>query len=107
MASPIIDYMLSEKSEIFNISAVAASSGQKIGVASVCKNEKYVNRYLLVRDLDTQKLIQVFASRVIPCTRDKQIVLSPDDAANLGWLPTTPGAYVEVVTALPGYKFAI
>lgn len=105
MASPIIDYALSEKSQIFIISAVAASSDQEGGTASVCIDEKYLNRYLLVRDLKTQKLIQVFAKGVIPCTSDKHIVLSPVDIVTLGWQPSTVSADVEVVTALPGFMF--
>ena len=107
MTAPIIDYALSEKSETFKVSAVVASSDDKTGMVSVCNNEKYLNRYLLIKDFESQKLIQVFADRIIPCEEDDFIVLSPDDAAHLGWQSTANSKDVVVVTALPGYKFVI
>jgi hypothetical protein len=107
LTTPFIDYALSEKSETFNIEALAAATGKEAGQASVCQNVRYVNRYLLVKNLKTQHLIQVFASGVIPCTGDKHIVLSSVDAAKLGLQPNSTSTIVEVVTALPGYIFAI
>jgi len=106
LASPIIEYLLSEKPDVFNIEALIATSDQEAGKAFVCQNSNYANRYLLIRDQKTQGLIQVFAGGIIPCPNNKHIVLSPVDVPKLGWQLNDTSAIVEVVTALPGYKFA-
>lgn len=105
MSSPIIDHTLSEKSETFTLSLVKSSDDNEIGMASVCIDEKYISQFLLIKDSTSDKLVQVKADKGIPCTGEKQIILNTTDAANLGWLPPVDGAYVEVTTALPGYKF--
>ena len=107
MASPIIDNRYFSKNEVINIEAITDVSGIERGTAAVCHDVKYANRYLLVKDNATGKLVQVFSSNLVPCSDEKRIILNREDAVNLGWDVSNAKSIVEVVTALPGYKFAI
>jgi len=106
LSPPILDYFFFPRSELFDVEAKIGVPLEQ-GKASVCQNVGYANRYLLVKDKKTQRLIQVFASSLIPCRETKQIILSEKDTSNLGWSVGTNSSKVEVVTALPGFKFEI
>lgn len=107
LISPIIDNTFFTKSHVFDIEARTGILDLEEGKAAVCQNVGYANRYLLIKDKKTQKLIQVFASLLTPCRETTQIVLSARDISTLGWSAGTHSSAVEVVTALPGYKFEI
>lgn len=106
LASPIIDYTFFTKSKIFDIDAKIGITDLEQEKAAVCYNADYSNRYLLIKDIKTGRLIQVFAASLIPCGTTKLIGLSNKDAHQLGWTTENSGM-VEVVTAPPGYKFVI
>lgn len=108
LVSPILDYTFfkeSKSSKPFNIEAKIGVASLEQGKAEVCHDAEYKNRYLLVSDKKTEKLVQVFASSLIPCTETKQIRLTEKDTNLLGWNTGTSSSMVEVVAASPGYKF--
>jgi len=108
VTSPIIDFKYFSTSKVLNMEAITNVSNVKRGYASVCHNAHYANRFLLIRDHITGKLVQVFSGSLEPCTSGKQhITLNNEDAVNLGWDAVNDSGNVEVVVALPGYKFAI
>jgi hypothetical protein len=116
LASPLIDNMLRPKSEIASVEprqksyvmkAKAGAADLNIGIAAVCQDADYINRYLLVQDKETGRLRQVFAKSIIPCHENKFITLSTDDVSKLGWGPETKSGEVHVVVSPPGFMFAI
>ncbi|NOZ53031.1 MAG: hypothetical protein GXP08_07790 [Gammaproteobacteria bacterium] len=107
VATPIVDYKYFSPNNVINIEAVTDVSELGKGVAAVCHNVKYANRFLLVKDNSTGKLVQVFAGNLVPCSGEPHIVLNREDAINLGWNEPNTKGVVEVVSALPGYKFSI
>lgn len=106
VAAPLVEGEFSAKSDEFTVPAMAGESLAK-GSAAVCSGTDYANRYLLVRDVETGKLIQVFARSVIPCDENPQIAINLQDAENLGWQTGIARKDVRVVVALPGYMFTI
>jgi len=107
VTSPIIDHKYFSSSKVMNIEAMTDVHDLKKGMAAVCHNVRYANRYLLVKDHSTGKLVQVFSGNVVPCSGDHHIVLNREDAVKLGWNVTNTKGIVEIVSALPGYKFTI
>ena len=107
IASPIIDNTYFSNSEVLNLDAETSNTDLDQGTAAVCHDVNYANRYLLVKDNTTGKLIQVFAGSLVPCTEEPHIIINAEDAVNLGWSETVSKSEVEVVAALPGYKFII
>ena len=107
LASPIIENLFFPSSYSFDIEAKSGIAEIPQEIAKVCQNAGYTNRYLLIKDKRTQRLIQVFANQLIPCTETSYIVLSERDANNLGWDTGTHSSSVEVVTAPPGCKFVL
>ena len=102
--SPIVEYFTQIK--IFNIQAKAGNSNLSKGDAEVCHDANYKNRYLLVKDSKTERMIQVFSKTIIPCSTDeRKIVLSEQDIPKLGWPEKNMNYSVEVAVAPPGYKF--
>lgn len=107
LSSPVVDNALASDSTVFDIEAKIGATEVEQGKAAVCFNSDYANRYLLVKDRETNKLIQVFATTLIPCTDSEQIALNKQDIHELGWSVDADSGVVEVIAALPGYKFAI
>ncbi len=111
IVAPIVDkYWETETSyKIFNIIAKADAGTLKKGDAAVCITVPYASRHLLIKDIKTGKAIQVFARSVIPCTSDsdRYILLTLEDAANLGWTNGENSSTVEVVPAVPGQMFVL
>jgi hypothetical protein len=107
LASPIVEHTFFTKARVFDIEAKAGGIGILPGEAAVCHNAKYASRYLLIKDSATDKLVQVFAGSLIPCNKNKHIGLNDTDLLNLGWTDINESRLVEVVAALPGYKFEI
>jgi len=113
--SPLMDRLIASNEaaqpveKVFNAKASTGSVQLAQGKAAVCHNTEYANRYLLIRDMKTNKIVQVFAEVPIPCTNrdEEQISLDPADANLLGWEGNVTDSQVEVVAAMPGYKFAI
>jgi hypothetical protein len=93
--------------QVYKIEASTGMAELEPGKAAVCQNADYANRNLLINDKQTQKLIQVFASSLIPCPAGatQLVMLNASDAANLGWSAEMSSSKVEVVAAPPGYKF--
>jgi hypothetical protein len=106
VAAPLIEGKFAPKSKEFTVSAVSGEALVK-GSAAVCSGTDYANRYLLLRDSETGKLIQVFARSVIPCDQNPVIAINAEDAVNLGWSGASKQKDVRVVVALPGYMFTI
>jgi hypothetical protein len=106
IAAPLAEGKFAPKSAEFTVPAMAGANLVK-GSAAVCSGTDYANRYLLVRDVETGKLIQVFARSVIPCDKNPQIAINVQDAENLGWQTGMGQKDVRVVVALPGYMFTI
>jgi hypothetical protein len=78
----------------------------KQGKAAVCHGSYYVGKFLLIKDKKTQKLAQLFAELVIPCSEHKNIVLNEKDTHDrLGWNAGTNSSDVEMSAADYGYKF--
>lgn len=115
LASPIMDGMGAEEGKkvgqvvdgVFDIIAKSGVSQLKKGNAAVCHNTNYANRYLLVKNKVSNHIIQVFSATIIPCVQGEHIVLHHDDIVKLGGALINESNEVEVVVALPGYKFAI
>lgn len=108
MASPIIDYkFFGAGSSTQYIQAKMDTNQNEAGIVAVCHGAPYTNRYLLIKDVDTDRMVQVFANRIVPCAGDEKILMSGADAKHLGWNDSTEETTVEVVSALPGYKFII
>lgn len=116
LASPIIDGMSSGAGAeevaplvggVFDTLVKSGIAQLKKGNAAVCHSVDYVNRYLLLKNKENNKMIQVFASTIIPCAQGQHIVLHAEDIAKLGGIVSETSSNVEVVVALPGYKFAI
>lgn len=93
------------ETEAFDVEAITSSDLIEPKKAGVCQNAPYMNRYLLIRDKTTNRLIQVFAGVQIPCKATEQIALSGFDTVALGWSAETRSGSIEVVPALPGYMF--
>jgi hypothetical protein len=78
------------------------------GMAVVCANSPLTNRYALVRDPDSERLVQVFAQSVMPCQENEQrMTLSNLDAQDLQWSEERRQRAVSVLVAPPGYRFNI
>lgn len=78
------------------------------GVAVVCANSPLTNRYALVRDPHSERLVQVFAQSVMPCQGNEQrMTLSSLDAQDLQWSGDRTQRAVSVLVAPPGYRFNI
>ncbi len=107
ISAPLIDQKFFVKDKIINAEATLGSISMEKGSAAVCYNVSYVNRYLLIKDIKTGRLIQVFASKPIPCEKKEHIGLSDEDASMLGWDSTASASDVEVVVAPAGCKFTI
>ena len=107
LSGPIIEDKFIIDSDVFNIQAKTGNSQLLVGNAAVCINARYTNRHLLLKDPETDKVIQVYANSVIPCSGVDQITLHQADANNLGWDKERTDSEVEVVTAMPGQKFII
>ena len=108
MASPIIDFKFFGSSVSTQyIQAKTDANQNEAGLVAVCHGVPYTNRYLLIKDMNTDRLVQVFANRVVPCSDGERILMSASDAQHLGWGKDIQSTTVEVVSALPGYKFII
>ena len=116
LASPIMDKHLSHETDIAGLEPGDRSYVMKartgvteltLGVAAVCHNATYINRYVLIQDKVTGQLVQVFTKSVIPCTDTELIALSQDDVDQLGWQPGDDSKEVVVVVSEPGYMFAM
>ena len=107
LASPIIDHRFFSPESFVNVEAVKDSSILTPGTAAVCHNVEYASRFLLVKDNSTGKIVQVFSGTLIPCSGEQQIILNSEDTIDLGWDKENSKGLVEVVSALPGYKFSI
>jgi hypothetical protein len=110
LASPIIDGLFFAKTKVFSIEAIVTKDDTLSGpYAAVCHNANYANRYLLITDTETLKMIQVLASSVVPCTNGEQhIVISEETARTLlGWTANTERNRVEVAVAPPGFQFVV
>jgi len=116
MASPIIDNMLAKKSEFARLETQEASQVMKAktgttdlesGAALVCQGSEYLGRYLLVRDIKTNRLKQVFAKSVTPCQETQLLILSEDDVSQLGWSPEAQSSDVDIAVSPRGFMFAI
>ncbi len=117
LASPIIDNKLAAKTDFasmetphsYNLEAKIGSTILETGTVAVCHDADYVNRYLLIQDIKTGRLIQVFSKSMMPCSEQQTeiIALNEADARKLGWSTGVVSADVEVVVALPGYMFTI
>ena len=109
LVSPLLAQPLSAQvyKQVYKIEATTGMAEVERGKAAVCQNADYANRYLLINDNKTKKLIQVFASLLTPCSdrAPQRVVLNASDAANLGWSAEMSRSEVEVVAAPPGYKF--
>lgn len=111
LASPILDRFVPKTAlpdqEAFYIEAKISPTISESGKATVCQNVDYRNSFLLVKDIVTERLVQVRAAGVCPCTESKYILLSALDAFELGWPADIDNRQVEVVPAPPGYRFEI
>ena len=108
VSGSIIEDEFITDSTVFNIQANTGNRTLTVGDAAVCNNADYTNRYLLLKDTNTGKVIQVYAKTVIPCSNgDNHITLNQSDASNLGWKNGITDSLVEVVLAMPGQKFII
>jgi len=107
VASPVIEHTYFPNNQVINLEAITNVSGLEKGIAAVCHDVKYANRYLLIKDNTTGKLVQVFSGSLVPCSGEQHIVLNSEDAVNLGWSSSSTTGIVEVLTAMPGYKFTI
>lgn len=109
LASPIIDHFGNDidTDEGFKIKANMAVASLEQGNAQVCLDAGYKNKYLLVGDSSTGKVVQVFAGSPIPCPDTKQILLNEKDLNQLGWSGGAMSRMVDVSVAKPGYKFAM
>jgi hypothetical protein len=111
LASPIMDRLLPKPSlagqEVFPIEVKVSPTISDSGKATVCQNADYQNRYLLIKNSMSQRLVQVHATGLIPCTGASYILVGKLDASNLGWPASTDSHLVEVVVAPPGYQFPI
>lgn len=112
MASPIIEHFLSKTSltaqEAFSVEVKVSPTISDSGKATVCQNVDYRDRYLLVKDTVSQRLVQIRATSLTPCTKGANYILVGRlDASNLGWPAETDSRVVEVVAAPPGYRFEI
>ncbi|KAB2887725.1 MAG: hypothetical protein F9K32_18990 [Desulfobulbaceae bacterium] len=110
LVSPLADRLWgvegsAPETEVFDVEAIAGSDLIEAKKAGVCQNAPYKNRYLLIKDKTTNRLIQVFAGIQIPCKATQQIALSGVDTVALGWNAGTRSGSIEVVPALPGYMF--
>jgi hypothetical protein len=106
VVAPLVEGAFAAQSDEFTVPATAGDTLAQ-GSAAVCSGTDYANRYLLVRDEETGRLIQVFARTVIPCDEQPQIAINARDAENLGWQAGIARKDVRVVVALPGYMFTI
>jgi hypothetical protein len=93
------------ETEAFDVEAIVGDGLIEPKKAGVCQNAPYMNRYLLIKDKTTNRLIQVFAGIQIPCKATEQIALSGIDTVALGWSAGARTGSIEVVPALPGYMF--
>ena len=114
LASPIIDGIDTDAEDdtplvggVFDVVVKSGISQLKKGNAAVCHSVDYANRYLLVKNKENSHIIQVFASTIIPCSQEEHILLHAEDLAKLGAVASNESSKVEVVVALPGYKFTI
>lgn len=107
LAAPVIDHKFFSKEKIINIKATAGAIALERGSAAVCYNAEYANRYLLIKDINTGKLIQVFGFKPIPCNAGEEIGLNEEDVNMLGWNSGVNSSSVEVVIAPAGCKFTI
>lgn len=108
MASPIIDYkFFGASSTTQYIQARMDTNQNEAGLVAVCHGVPYTTRFLLIKDVDTDRMVQVFADRVVPCSDKEKILMSNADAQHFGWGENIEETTVEVVSALPGYKFII
>jgi hypothetical protein len=111
LASPMLDRFVPKTSlpdqKAFSIEAKISPTISESGKATVCQNVDYRNSFLLVKDIVSQRLVQVRATGVCPCTNSKYILLSALDASDLGWPAEIDNRQVEVVPAPPGYRFEI
>jgi hypothetical protein len=109
LASPIIDSVFFERTKVFTVDALSSStvSASVAGEAvAVCHNANYANRYLLLKDVASKKMIQVFASSIVPCgVGEAHVFLSKEAETLLGWTSDRTSSPVEIATAPPGFKF--
>jgi len=110
VAAPVVDRYVGGKQldrGIYRISAMSNGDSLGKGYVAVCSSVDYVNRYLLVKDSASGRMIQVFAKTVLPCVSEIHISLTPDDASKLGWPAGTTSSEVEVVPAEVGQMFVL
>lgn len=91
---------------IFDTTAKTSGESLNKGIATVC-DTNHVNRYLLIKDIETGKAIQVFTKNVIPCKDEDYIFLAIEDVTNLGWTNKKDSSTVQVAMASPGQMFVI
>lgn len=91
--------------EVFPVMAKVGGENLDKGYAAVCLNVPYSGKHLLITDITTGGIIQVWARPMIPCTSGFHISLTPEDATNLGWTRGKNSSTVVVAPAKDGQMF--
>lgn len=105
--SPIIEGKYFNNDQKFITTAILDDNGLAQGKVAVCTDSKYKNRFFLIRDCSTNKLVQVFSGSPIPCIDGEQeLRINKEDAEKLGWQEGKTQEKVVVSVAREGYKFS-
>lgn len=106
-SAPFVEanFLIYDKENIFNVEAMLSKTPLKSGEAAVCLNAEYSGRYLLINDFKTERMVQVIAIGILPCTNGDIIKLSGEDVEKLGWTDFNRCELVEVAAAEQGQKY--
>ena len=112
MSSPIIDNFLSEPSVVDKSFETVVKTGNdelERYTAAVCINSEYAEAYMLLLEKESQKLIQVKAKSIIPCSDDElKIHLNKIDMQELAGVTSTADSLVARVSIAPrGFQFPL
>ena len=109
VAAPFVEtaYFPTSTAGVYSVEAKLSGTTLDAGKAAVCSNAKYGGRYILITDIRTSKMIQVYAMGILPCTNKEVIALNLEEASRLGWGQESESISVEVAAAEQGQMYIL
>jgi len=107
VAAPLLESTYAPKNSVFSVNAELSGTNLDRGSAAVCSKARYGGRYILITDRTTNKMIQVYAMGILPCSNTELIALGKYDARQLGWSDVGGAIPVEVSAAEQGQKYIL
>ena len=94
-----------EHSTIVDVPIDVSSANVGKGIAAGCISSNYYNRFILIRNVETNSMVQVHVRNAVPCGKNEKILISNEDAIKVNLNASTSGEKFEIDAAVEGYEF--